>query len=236
MLCVVRHYASWDTECVRSWKLEASVNGQVWVALKEHNDDKSLNGKGSSATWQIPTLDPAHIAHLLTSQALNSAADADDAGGASPSAAAAVGGSNGSFPPPLAFRCFRVVMTAPNSNNHMYLPLSGFELYGTMYVAGVELFTTPPPPNPNPAPLSAPLSGGSVSASGSGAASASVGSLRRPASSNDLPAAAPAIYKPASDFDENGIIYQLATAGRTRTWVNPGKTGAVRGRKSAGLN
>lgn len=36
------------------------------------------------------------------------------------------------------FRMFRVRMTAPNSNGHLYLALSGFEIYGT-------LSTQPPP-------------------------------------------------------------------------------------------
>eukprot|EP00495_Collosphaeridae_sp_1-RS-2012_P000897 TRINITY_DN10944_c0_g1_i1.p1 TRINITY_DN10944_c0_g1~~TRINITY_DN10944_c0_g1_i1.p1 ORF type:complete len:66 (+),score=15.32 TRINITY_DN10944_c0_g1_i1:488-685(+) len=32
------------------------------------------------------------------------------------------------------FRCFRIRQTGPNSNDHQYLALSGFELYGHMFM------------------------------------------------------------------------------------------------------
>lgn len=87
----LRHYASWDTEALRSWVLEASVDGAQWTVLVTHAGDAALAARGATATWAIP---PEHHA--------------------------------------TAFRLFRVRQTGVNSNQHHYLALSGFELYGTL--------------------------------------------------------------------------------------------------------
>eukprot|EP01006_Ploeotia_vitrea_P049935 TRINITY_DN67395_c8_g1_i1.p1 TRINITY_DN67395_c8_g1~~TRINITY_DN67395_c8_g1_i1.p1 ORF type:complete len:1605 (+),score=973.64 TRINITY_DN67395_c8_g1_i1:233-5047(+) len=49
----LRHYNSWDTECLRNWRFEASNDGQVWTPLRVHRNDEGLNGKGSTFTWPI---------------------------------------------------------------------------------------------------------------------------------------------------------------------------------------
>ena len=49
----LRHYSSWDTECLRNWRLEGSRDGEQWDVLREHENDDSLKGKGSTHTWQI---------------------------------------------------------------------------------------------------------------------------------------------------------------------------------------
>lgn len=49
----LRHYISWDTEALRNWRFEGSVDGNVWETLKVHVDDKSLNKKGATHTWTI---------------------------------------------------------------------------------------------------------------------------------------------------------------------------------------
>lgn len=85
----LRHYSSWDTECLRSWVLEGSLHGVSWEPLVIHKNDGKLEGKGSSASWPI-----------------------------------SVDGR---------YRFFRIVQTGRNSNNNYYLPLSGFELYGTLF-------------------------------------------------------------------------------------------------------
>jgi len=88
----IRHYSSWDTECLRSWKFEASNDGgKSWLTLREHTNDESLNAMGAAHTWPITS--------------------------------------------PLAevgYQMFRIKMTGPNSNQHLYLALSGLELYGTL--------------------------------------------------------------------------------------------------------
>jgi len=45
----LRHYSTWDTEALRSWRFEATVDGHSWTILSEHSNDKSLLGKGSSS-------------------------------------------------------------------------------------------------------------------------------------------------------------------------------------------
>ena len=50
----LRHYWSWDTECLRNWRFEGSLDGVEWTVLKEHVEDMALNGKGSTYTWPLP--------------------------------------------------------------------------------------------------------------------------------------------------------------------------------------
>eukprot|EP00497_Spongosphaera_streptacantha_P000248 TRINITY_DN1160_c1_g1_i1.p1 TRINITY_DN1160_c1_g1~~TRINITY_DN1160_c1_g1_i1.p1 ORF type:complete len:203 (-),score=13.02 TRINITY_DN1160_c1_g1_i1:4-612(-) len=84
----LRHYLSWDTECLRNWVLEASQDGQTFRTIKEHSNDESLKGKGDTATWSLDNYERRR------------------------------------------YRAFRIRQTGPNSNNHKYLALSGFEIYG----------------------------------------------------------------------------------------------------------
>eukprot|EP01084_Bolivina_argentea_P250541 419814_1 len=51
----LRHYVSWDTECLRNWYLEGSNDLKKFKIIKEHKKDKSLFGKGSTHTWSIDT-------------------------------------------------------------------------------------------------------------------------------------------------------------------------------------
>lgn len=85
----LRHYSSWDTEAVRSWRFEGSNDGVSWVVLKEHRNDAALCRKGQAHTWVLPPIEESY------SQ-------------------------------------FRLYMTDQNSNQHWYMALSGFEIYGTL--------------------------------------------------------------------------------------------------------
>ncbi len=85
----LRHYSSWDTEALRNWTLEGSVDGAQWHLLSTHIDDKALNAKGATHTWRM----------------------------------------NGLWPG-MFFRFLRITQRGLNSNNHHYLALSGFEVYG----------------------------------------------------------------------------------------------------------
>jgi hypothetical protein len=49
----LRHYSSWDTECLRHWVLEASNDGVTWDALRVHRGDEGLKKAGSSFTWPL---------------------------------------------------------------------------------------------------------------------------------------------------------------------------------------
>jgi len=83
----LRHYASWDTEALRNWRFEGSLDGENWKSLREHNNDQSLRFKGQSYTWTL---------HNVTA----------------------------------SYSMFRIFQFDKNSNNHYYLALSGFEIYG----------------------------------------------------------------------------------------------------------
>ena len=49
----LRHYASYDTEALRNWRLEASNDGYQWTILKKHIQDDSLKVAGGSHTWEV---------------------------------------------------------------------------------------------------------------------------------------------------------------------------------------
>jgi len=89
----IRHYSSWDTEALRSWRFQGSQDGVSWTTLKTHSNDTSLKTKGGSHTWALPASS-------------------------------------------VFYSLFRLLQTGPNSNNHHYLAISGFELYGTLAYTG----------------------------------------------------------------------------------------------------
>jgi len=57
----IKHYSSFDTECLRNWRLEGSSNSTNglngnWITLMTHNNDQNLNCKGATHTWQLPQI------------------------------------------------------------------------------------------------------------------------------------------------------------------------------------
>ena len=42
----LRHYISWDTECLRNWVVEGSIDGERWLVIRQHQNDQALNFKG----------------------------------------------------------------------------------------------------------------------------------------------------------------------------------------------
>jgi len=82
----LRHYSSWDTEAVRNWRFEGSLDGSKWVVIREHRNDTSLNQKSQPHTWRV------------------------EAEG--------------------YYSKFRILQFDKNSNHHLYLALSGMEIYG----------------------------------------------------------------------------------------------------------
>lgn len=74
--------------------------------MRDHKGDSGINGKGGTKTWAIPMGDEPTIEQL--------------AAGRVPS-------------PHLCFCMFRIYMTGPNSNGHLYLACSGFEIYGLLH-------------------------------------------------------------------------------------------------------
>ncbi len=69
----LKHYSSWDTECLRNWVLEGSNDGLSWTAIMQHINDKvgggapclpltpvlappqALDKKGATHTWPLKT-------------------------------------------------------------------------------------------------------------------------------------------------------------------------------------
>ena len=53
----LRHYSSFDTEALRSWKLEGSHEGKSWVTVMNHENDTALQAKGQAYTWMVDDCD-----------------------------------------------------------------------------------------------------------------------------------------------------------------------------------
>ena len=165
----LRHYASWDIEALRNWRLEGSLTGDEWTLLREHVNDESLNAKGKACTWTIDVTQP------------------------------------GCDRP---HRMFRILQTGENSNKHHYLACSGWEVYGQLFAAdGVSPYTWK---TGAPAPFSQ-LSQLSAAAP-----------AFHPTSSGSS-----SVFSYVSDFDLNGVLHYLATAGLQRPWANPHTLGAL---------
>eukprot|EP00457_Paulinella_chromatophora_P000814 gb/GEZN01000814.1/.p1 GENE.gb/GEZN01000814.1/~~gb/GEZN01000814.1/.p1 ORF type:complete len:1063 (-),score=123.04 gb/GEZN01000814.1/:329-3517(-) len=50
----LKHYDSWDTECLRDWDFQGSNDGVKWITLVEHHNDATINKKGGTHTWTVP--------------------------------------------------------------------------------------------------------------------------------------------------------------------------------------
>ena len=50
----IRHYSSWETEALQNWRFEGSNDGNNWVTITNHKDDRTLQAKGQIATFNIP--------------------------------------------------------------------------------------------------------------------------------------------------------------------------------------
>lgn len=49
----LRHYGSFDLEALRYWALQGSEDGVKWINLRVHVNDKSLERKGQSCSWDL---------------------------------------------------------------------------------------------------------------------------------------------------------------------------------------
>ena len=49
----LRHYASYDREALRNWRLEGSNDKKNWTILKNHVNDESIKEKGQCCTWKV---------------------------------------------------------------------------------------------------------------------------------------------------------------------------------------
>eukprot|EP01083_Nonionella_stella_P159539 520531_1 len=51
----LKHYSSWDIECLRNWKLEGRTPFGTWKLIADHKNDTSLSKKGATATFTVRT-------------------------------------------------------------------------------------------------------------------------------------------------------------------------------------
>ena len=170
----LRHYNSWDTECLRHWTLEGgndSLQGP-WELIIAHVNDTSLSKKGQTHTWTVP----------VSSR---------------------------------RYRFFRLFQNGRNSNNNFYLPCSGMELYGTLFIHDAAAVASPSAadaasaqrPKIGPLPPAPARPGSAMIAAG--------GSVGR-------------VFTYQHDMDTNGICYFLGTRFGTAPYTNPGDLGLVR--------
>jgi len=113
------------------------------------------------------------------------------------------------------YSMFRIRQTGSNSNNHWYVALSGFEIYGSMTLSSPKLGVSVISENvghdqivfpERPLPVSVVDDNLQMAANGDGI-------LR---------------FVMLENFDQNGILYWLGTNGKTMGWSNPCGRGEVR--------
>jgi hypothetical protein len=61
----IRHYDTWDTECLRNWYLEGTNDLKKFRVIYTHTDDKALYGKGATHTWQIDSKEKRYRAFRI---------------------------------------------------------------------------------------------------------------------------------------------------------------------------
>jgi hypothetical protein len=49
----VRHGREDGTDALRTWELQGSQDGKVWVMIKAHDNDTGLTGAWATATWLL---------------------------------------------------------------------------------------------------------------------------------------------------------------------------------------
>ncbi len=118
-----------------------------------------------------------------------------------------------------AYRTFRIRQTGENSNKHLYLAVSGFEIYGLVYRADGR----------TPFPLTV-ANCNLAAAANLAAANASVASVSSPsgaALSSNGSGGNSLEFRYTSDFDGNGIVHYLGTQYGTQSWRNPDTAGLM---------
>ena len=192
---MLRHYSSWDTECVRSWKLRASIDGRHWIDLMEHNNDESINGIGAAHTWPIPLEGVPSIAavspllqHCYRYFQLR------------------LTGPNSNNHVYLA--CSGIELYGAMWTNEQYLALSpqqpadGFGAVNGWHVPDVEMRASP---------VSSPLTSASFTAASPFSPTSSL---------NFSPSSAGQHFVYQHDLDHNGVVYAIATYNHTQPWRN----------------
>ena len=198
----LRHYSSWDTECVRNWKLRASVDGRQWIDLMEHNNDESINGIGATHTWPISLEGLPSIAnvsppvqHCYRFFQLR------------------LTGPNSNNHVYLA--CSGIELYGAMWTNDQYQavaaqqPSDGFGAVNGWHVPDVEMRASP---------VSSPPTSASFSTSSPFSPSSSL---------TFSPSSAGQHFVYQHDLDHNGVLYAIATHNHTQPWRNPAEAHLV---------
>jgi len=109
----LRHGGNYRADSLRNWDFQGSQDGKVWINLRRHNSDNSLNGNFATHTWAITGVD---IPTPSTPTGNQSSAQLS---------------ALGSGPP--GFRFFRILQKGHNSSDRNFMLLSGIELYGELF-------------------------------------------------------------------------------------------------------
>ena len=253
----LRHYSTYDTEALRNWTLEGSVDGQRWDLLRVHRDDRALALRGATATWPLQPAGRFYRFFKITQTGHNSnnnfymccsgcelygllqlwpATSTPEA--AAQQAAAQAAGWRGD-----SVDAVRAVQKQWASAYEQRAPLAAFQPPQPQgYPGAVAALGQPPlmaaqsaapPLQLIPAQANAPLLGGQPA----GAALVPAG----PAAGVGVAGGPPAVAVPPSyppffdgmefiyqhDLDANGILYWLGTQRGTRPWANPADLGLV---------
>jgi len=101
----LRHGCPNNGWALRSWRLEASIDGQNWVVLRTHQNDCSLDAAFGNATWAVDNNFSESTTYSIEKVNLQSG--------------------------PYRYLC--IINTGMNSTGTDHVALSGMEVYGEFY-------------------------------------------------------------------------------------------------------
>ena len=114
----------------RSWRLEASLDGEAWTLLARHADEEAFSKLAPYATWQLP--------HGLAASAAAAAAATTTTGTGAEGGVGHGAGGGGSGGGSAYYRFFRLASEGPNSQGTDEFQLSCIELYGRVLCVDSE--------------------------------------------------------------------------------------------------
>eukprot|EP01083_Nonionella_stella_P224105 798025_1 len=68
----LKHYVTWDTEALRNWVLEASLDGRSWTQLRHHRNDSTIVRINQAAMWALPSSSERYRIFRIRQTGINS--------------------------------------------------------------------------------------------------------------------------------------------------------------------
>jgi len=227
----LRHYSSWDTEALRSWRFEGSNDGRTWDVLRAHYNDAALNKKGATHTWAINDANQPYRLlrivqtgvnsnnnHYLSCSGLEVYGKLFESGGRMSVATPPILQAQPSMAGGMAASSPRVGMSMSGAQGGLAAQPPPVPPPAQMAVAG-------PPPTP---PLQAALSQQQLVPAGQQPAILSQMSGLATVNPPNKNFKDGMEFKYETDFDEKGIVWFIGTQQYTQPWRNPGQFGDVR--------